>query len=395
MTTVWDEKIEEFITVPRQIYDASEYLESDRIRGKFKLRDHSRLRFLLVSYDLFARHVKHFLKTPWDMVIADESQKIKSRTAKRSRAMHRVGDRVTYKLLLTGTPLGNKGEIDIWSQYRFLSSAVFGKNFTPFKKRYFRKSGYMGKELKFKKATRTRYEKKLHSVAFRITKKEALSLPPVVHQRLYFDLDGPAKKAYTEIERDMVTYFERENILTTTPLAITQMLRLQQITGGYLVSDDGDIVKVGNQKVKVLKDFLEDWQDKFVVFCRFRDEIEDISRLCDKLGFSHVTYHGGTKDRTVWQRFQRRDSLQGFIGQIQTGGVGIELFAAHTAVMYSTGHSWIDYDQAISRLDRNGQRGNKTSIVHLLARNTIDIRIAEALKSTGNVVQRILDSYRR
>ena len=70
-----------------------------------------------------------------DMIIADESQRIKTHDAAQSKAMHQLGDQARYKLILSGTPVQNNA-IDIYSQYRFLDSTVFGKNFYQFRNRY-------------------------------------------------------------------------------------------------------------------------------------------------------------------------------------------------------------------------------------------------------------------
>ena len=63
-----------------------------------------------------------------DMIICDESQRIKTHDSKQSRAIHKLGDLARYKLILSGTPVQNNA-IDIWSQYRFLDASVFGEQF--------------------------------------------------------------------------------------------------------------------------------------------------------------------------------------------------------------------------------------------------------------------------
>ena len=55
-----------------------------------------------------------------DLVIADESQRIKTHDAEQSKAMHQIGDVAKYKLILSGTPVQNDA-IDLFSQYRFLN----------------------------------------------------------------------------------------------------------------------------------------------------------------------------------------------------------------------------------------------------------------------------------
>ena len=50
-----------------------------------------------------------------DLIICDESQRIKTHDAEQSKAIHKLGDQARYKLILSGTPVQNDA-IDIWSQ---------------------------------------------------------------------------------------------------------------------------------------------------------------------------------------------------------------------------------------------------------------------------------------
>ena len=110
-----------------------------------------------------------------DLIIADESQRIKTHDAAQSKAMHQLGDKARYKLILSGTPVQNEA-VDIFSQYRFLDPTIFGMNFYAFRGRYCVMSGYNRKQI-------VQYRdldaliKKEHSIAYRVTKEEAVDLP--------------------------------------------------------------------------------------------------------------------------------------------------------------------------------------------------------------------------
>ena len=81
-----------------------------------------------------------------DLIIADESQRIKTHNAQQSKAMHQLGDIAKYKLILSGTPVQNNA-IDIYSQYRFLDSSVFGTNYYAFRGRYAIMGGFNQKQI--------------------------------------------------------------------------------------------------------------------------------------------------------------------------------------------------------------------------------------------------------
>lgn len=76
-----------------------------------------------------------------DLIICDESQRIKNHSAAQSKTLHKLGDKARYKLALSGTPVQNNA-VDLYSQYRFLDPAVFGSNFFAFRNRYCVMGGY-------------------------------------------------------------------------------------------------------------------------------------------------------------------------------------------------------------------------------------------------------------
>ena len=110
-----------------------------------------------------------------DMVIADESQRIKSHDAQQSRAMHQLGDKARYKLILSGTPVQNDA-IDLYSQYRFLDPSVFGTNYYQFRNRYAIMGGFERRQI-IGYRDMDELIRKEHSIAYRVTKEEALDLP--------------------------------------------------------------------------------------------------------------------------------------------------------------------------------------------------------------------------
>ena len=70
-----------------------------------------------------------------DLIVCDESSKIKNPQAKQSKALHRLGKLSRYNLILTGTPITNN-PLDFYSQYRFLDESIFGASFYSFRARY-------------------------------------------------------------------------------------------------------------------------------------------------------------------------------------------------------------------------------------------------------------------
>lgn len=336
-----------------------------------------------------------------DMVILDESQRVKNRDAKRSEFVHKLGDLVKYKMILTGTPV-TQSPLDLWSQYRFLNKHILdGESFWKFRNKYAIMGGYKDKEVVGYKNLDDLIAK-AHSIAYRVTKKEALDLPEFTDQILYCELEPETRKHYNNMRKKML--IELGDIgKVKAQIVLTKLLRLSQITGGFLPVDtgkktsDGDevwnVVKIGEEKLKVLKDFIEDFpvDKKLVVFCRFIPEIEEIVKMLRKMNISAESLKGDTKNRDdLITRFQEKNDPRVLVVQIATGGLGITLTRADTAIFYSNSYSFADYEQARARIHRIGQR-NMVTYINIIARDTIDEEVLNALEAKKSVADVVVD----
>ena len=129
-----------------------------------------------------------------DLIIADESQRIKTHDAAQSKSMHQLGDKARYKLILSGTPVQNEA-VDIFSQYRFLDPTIFGTNFYAFRNRYAVMGGFNRKQIVQYKDLDELIRKE-HSIAYRVTKEEALDLPEQTFQTRSIILSAKERAIY-------------------------------------------------------------------------------------------------------------------------------------------------------------------------------------------------------
>jgi hypothetical protein len=165
-----------------------------------------------------------------DLIIADESQRIKTHDAAQSKSMHQLGDKARYKLILSGTPVQNEA-VDIFSQYRFLDPTIFGTNFYAFRNRYAVMGGFNRKQIVQYKDLDELIRKE-HSIAYRVTKEEALDLPEQTFQTRSIILSAKERAIYDRLRRDSFTELDNGGKITATTV-LTKLLRLQQFTGGF------------------------------------------------------------------------------------------------------------------------------------------------------------------
>ena len=333
------------------------------------------------------------------MVIADESQRIKEPSAKQSKALHRLGDIAKYKLILSGTPIQNNA-IDLFSQYRFLDPTVFGTNFYAFRSRYAIMGGFDRRQIVGYKDLDKLIQKE-HSIAYRVTKDEALDLPEQTFLNRYIPLEGAAKNLYDRIKRDSFAELENGGQITA-PTVLTKLLRLQQFTGGFIQADEGtrpELVFKG--KIDALGDILDDYVidagKKLVIFCRFRPEIDLIGEALKKRRIKYAAIFGDIKieDRgPIVADFQNNPETKVFLAQIDTAGLGITLTAADTCVYYSVNFNYAAYSQSLARIHRIGQR-NACTYIHLVVEKSIDETVLKALARKEDLAKTVVDDWRQ
>lgn len=366
-------------------------------KDKLKLLCHKiGLKVAIINYEATWRMEKELNTYKPDVIICDESQKIKNPSASQSKTIHRLGVKAKYKIILTGTPVQNS-PMDVFSQWKFLDPNIFGLSFYAFRNHYAVMGGYYNHQiLRYKNMDEL--TSKAHSVAYRITKEEALDLPEQIFLNRYCELEPTARKIYDTVVKE--SYAELMDGEITATNVLTKLMRLSQIAGGHVKDDEGRMQVISKSKLNELRDIMEDViidnKKKLVIFARFIPEIESIKSLAREMDirYSYITGEIKTEERSeMCSKFQNDNNIKLFIAQIQTAGLGITLTAADTAVFYSLDFNYANYSQAIARTHRIGQK-NTCTYINLIATETVDEKILKALESKQDIAKNIVDNWR-
>ena len=245
--------------------------------------------------------------------------------------------------------------------------------------------------------------KKEHSIAFRVTKDEALDLPEQTFKTRRIQFSPKEKSLYERLKKDSYAELDNGGHITATTV-LTKLLRLQQLTGGFLVQDEAQKPQlVSRAKLDALTDIIVDYVigsgKKLVVFARFIAEVKAIIDLAAKVlpkDLKQVAIYGDVKkeDRgDIVKQFQKDPSTVLFVGQIDTAGTGITLTAADTCVYYSKNFNYATYSQSLSRIHRIGQR-NCCTYIDLEIEGTIDELISSALSRKEDMAKTVVDNWR-
>ena len=321
------------------------------------------------------------------MLVVDESSRIKTPGAKRTKTIHNFGKQAKYKRIMTGTPV-TKGPEDIYSQFRFLDSNILGyDSFYSFKSRYCIMGGFENRQIVNYQNT-NELTQNIEGHSFRVLKKDCLDLPEKIYQRQTVELSKKQRKIYDQLSEDFVVELEGEHL--SAPETITRILRLQQIVCGWFPTEGGETVAIEekNPRLSALLDALSDIECKVIIWARFKRDIKAIGAA---LGDKAVSYYGevSNDDRaTAVDRFQNDPKIRYFIGQPQSGGIGLTLTAAECAIYYSNSFDLETRLQSEDRCHRIGTKNNVTYI-DFESPKTIDTKIINALRSKKSLADTI------
>lgn len=352
-------------------------------------------RILLVHYELLPSIIKKIARLPWGLVVLDESQRIKARASRQSRNLSRLR-KVSRRLALSGTPMDDS-EMDLWGQMRFIEPRAFGDRWSDFDEAFLRPTGFMGYQRKFRPEMSEEFNRRLRPFCLRVTREDAGIPEPTLHW-VPIPLVGRQRVIYDELEKSWIATIGHQKI--QSKLEITKRVKLQQIVNGFIFDDDGISHDVGKAKARRLRHLLRRHvKAPAVIFCQYLPELDIIRDVCREFSDSIAVLSGAIKDKG--KRRNRSDMIESFqsgeidylICQQKTGGVGIDLWKARNAVVYSFNHSYIDFDQMKSRMDLIGE--DPPAIFLIYADRTIDEDKKEAVLLKRSITDIVLNRLKR
>ena len=199
-------------------------------------------------------------------------------------------------------------------------------------------------------------------------------------------------KLYNQMKETALANLNGKQV--TTVNALTQLMRLHQITCGHFTADDGTTQLIANNRIDELMDVLEEVEGKAIIWAHYQYDINAITKAITKEygPGSVVDYYGLTPQderQDNIRKFQEDDKCRFIVGTPQTGGYGITLTAANTVIYYSNGYDLEKRLQSEDRAHRIGQKKNVTYI-DIIAEKTVDEKIQKSLRKKINIASEVL-----
>lgn len=311
------------------------------------------------------------LRVKWDILVIDESHKIKSNTTKTSKLVFALSKNCEYVFGLSGTPRGNS-DIDIFCQFRNMhisewgdiSYTYFVDNCCTIDQKFF-KGNCIKVPTGIKDKYKAGWERNIAMYTQRVEYSEEDNMP-LLNVNLV-ELPYTPTKEYLQAEDGIIKLSDYET--TMTKLAAT--LKLQQAVNGFLYLTDE--VEDKRQVWHIERNKKLDWLNKnltdepTVIVYRFA---EDLNNLKTEFGLSKWT--------EVVEEFKSGKATLLFLQCSRCESFNLQM--CNRIIFYTMDYSYIKYNQMLHRVYRMGQT-KPVQIDILTFKDTIETKVWEAVKN--------------
>ena len=387
---VWELEIDKHspINTTRHVLQSGKYKQADTF-----ILEKNGFQWLIVGIEALSQgkaheYMKHFFVGRNVAMVIDESSRIKNRTTIRTERCFEAGEMAKKRIILSGTSI-SEGVENWYSQFKFLDPNILGySSFYPFRDHFCVTLSMEVAHNRFQtKIVGYKNQEELlglvSPVAMRVEKKDALDLPDKVFMNRYVTMTKEQSRAYNMMKDEFISLARGAEYEVTTVLE--QMMRLQQITGGFHPHDNSETIEpvaIGkkNAKVEETLELLDEIDGKVIVWCQFNPEIAALRTALSAADVPFVEFSGSCDDvekAFAVDRFQNHDDVKVLIAS-RAAAYGLTLTAASYAIYFSQGYSYEQYAQSQDRIHRIGQT-NHCVYINLLCQGTIDEKIMDAL----------------
>lgn len=330
----------------------------------------------VVNYEACWRLDQDLLKLINDdwFIIVDESHKIKNTKSKIGKFMQKLATKTSHKCILTGTPQ-SQGYIDYYNQLRFID--IFKMRESDFKRDFcvYDLANFNGQYIS-------------QLVGYRNTKQ----LDKIINDNCVFfkrdiDNDMIPTDIYVNIEKHKsYDKFRKEKVFEDVigDSMSAHRMGLKQLCSGFIKD-----IHVHHNKMDWLKDFLDNYDERVVIFYNFNMELEDIKYICECLKRPYSVYNGSEKDLTNFEKHENAVAICNY----GSASLGLNnLVLSNVSIMYSPTDDYINFTQSRKRIDRLGQT-KKPLFYYLQTKNSIEVAIYRALQTGQNFDDKMFEKY--
>ncbi|XP_071558224.1 ATP-dependent helicase brm isoform X3 [Temnothorax nylanderi] len=377
---------------------------------------------LLTTYEYVIKDKGVLAKLQWKYMIIDEGHRMKNHHCKLTQVLN-THYLAPHRLLLTGTPLQNKLP-ELWALLNFLLPSIF-KSCSTFEQWFNAPFATTGEKVELNEEETILIIRRLHKVLrpflLRRLKKEVESqLPDKVEYIIKCDMSGLQKVLYKHMQSKGVLLTDGSEkgkqgkggakALMNTIVQLRKLCNhpfmFQAIEEKYCehVGTQGSAVITGPDLYRASGKFelldrilpkLKNTNHRVLLFCQMTQLMTIMEDYLSWRGFMYLRLDGTTKaeDRgDLLKKFNDPGSEYFlFLLSTRAGGLGLNLQAADTVIIFDS--DWNPHQdlQAQDRAHRIGQK-NEVRVLRLMTVNSVEERILAAARYKLNMDEKVIQA---
>lgn len=377
-------------------------LTHSRLTGKAPARRKELLRhpedIHVINYELLPWLVKQYgpRNWPYDLVVLDESTKVKNKGTQAWRALNSVRGRVRKLIELTGTPSPN-GIHDLWGQIALLDGGRrLGATLSAFRSRWFRPVP-VEERIKWEPMDHAQGEiqQRCSDICLSMSARDYLELPDLIPNTLEVELPPAVRKQYEAMEQDSFLEIEEGVEVEAMNAAATANKCLQVCNGAVYTDLEGSWQELHTAKLDALAEIAEGSGSPLLVVYQFKP---DLWRLQQRFPEGRVLDES-QETEDLWNA-----------GRIpflwihpDSAGHGLNLqWGGNRIVFFGLTWNLESYQQVIERIGptRQAQAGlhRPVHVNHIVVPSTWDEAVLDRLRNkreTQDVVMAYMSAKRR
>jgi SNF2 family DNA or RNA helicase len=311
-----------------------------------------------------------------DAIVFDELTKLKNPSGARFKALNKVIGDISIRWGLTGSFTSN-GLEDVFGQCKIVDQTLLGRAKGAFMQQYFTLVNKDFGDWKPRPGSLELVMQRIKPATFVLEPGEYKDkLPPLHTVEVSCKMD---MADYNKMKKDFVL----DDVVAVNAAVVTQ--KLQQMSSGFLYSDSGPIW-LSAHKFDRLEELLEENQRaNTIIFYSYQEELAELRRR-----YPHLQT---LDDPNAIERWNRGE-IELLVAHPASAQFGLNLqFGGNKMVFLSLPWSLINFEQAVGRLHRSGQK-NPVWVYVFLTDKTIDEKIWRGLHDKLSLSQIALEALK-
>ena len=336
----------------------------------------------IVSYEYARINIEDIKQQKYDILIMDESQKIKNHKTQIFDAITQI--KRDFTVIMTGTPIENSLN-DLWNMLFSINPSLhnlFINKIQPL----------VSNNEEYSKAIELTINM-LYPIMLQRRKNQVLDLPKRETKTILIDFSKEEAERYEKLINTFSSALASGLSGRIQSIALEGLLRLRQYCSVHKIVPNSLLTTydLADSKMnithKLINELLEK-NEKVIVFSQFTSSLDELEKLFQKYNFSYLRLDGSTttinRNKYVNQFQSKNSQIQIFLISLKAGGVGLNLTNARTAILFEPWWNPAVEEQAFARIDRIGQL-QTTKIYRLIYKNSIEEKIDKLIHKKQNI----------